>query len=192
MGAAWRDFIAGMLGYVPIRIARGEIPIILTPTGTLSGGSNSAWPLVLGSGDSTTAQLLISNDCTLELSQWVASTSNPGYPNTLGFTVNIYWGNRQINLTPGGGVPAEMLFGTAQRPGYFGDRPWRVADVGMPGSQANIQFDITNTAGATNTIYFGIKGWRSDYRARPVSPQDQIMADQQIAAQRAAMAGGGY
>lgn len=157
---AWKDIFRGFLNYFPLFIAKGEMPIACTPTGTLAASGNSAWPIVLAAGASVPVQLLIPNDCVLEVNDWVASTSYASFPNQYGFNVNIWWGNRQKLLTQSA-MPGEMIFGTAQRPSYWGQRPWRIASPQGPQGTQNIQFEVTSTSTVTNTIYFALRGWRT-------------------------------
>lgn len=173
---SFKDLARSMLDYFPLRLDRDQQPIAITPTGSLvNGTTNSAWPIVLGAGGSADCNFLIPNDCDLEISQWVASTSGAGYPNTLGFNFSMYYGNRnfQLNQAP---LPGELVFGTAQRPGHWSDRPWRLASSQQLGGQSNLAMQVTNTSGATITIYFALLGWRS----APSQAARQAMTPQRL------------
>lgn len=166
-----RDIWRGLVSEFPLRIGQSQYPFALVPT-LLPGSTTNTGQLVVPASGSLSAGIQVPNDCDLEVNQWVASWSSAGFPNTSGVTVNMYWGNREVMLTQAA-IPLEMIFGTAMRPGRFGERPWRVAGTYGRGSAvpgfSTLGFDLTNSTNATNTVYLALTGWRSASAVAPIA-----------------------
>lgn len=154
----WQDVFQSLVNWYPLQVGRNQIPFVLQAQ---QGGNGSVNPLVMTSGATGTITFQIPSDCVVQIDHWNAwstalSSSNP---TSLGFLANIWYGNGDVQLTQNP-VPAELIFGTAQRPGRWGNRPWIVT---QPKNTAFGQLTIqcTNTAGTTNSIFFALLGFRS-------------------------------
>lgn len=153
----WRDVFKDMIDGFPLRIDRNEHPFVLQPQAS-TGVNATANPFVLAGSATGTVTYQIPTDCVVEIDQWNARSSHTNWPTQMGFLVNIYWGNRDIQLTQSP-TPAELIFGSAARPGNWGIRPWIVTPKSNQ-AFGQMTIDMTNELTTTNTIYFALLGWR--------------------------------
>lgn len=168
---SFKDIMVAAVKAWPLQIGRSQYPFALTPT-LLPGSTTGSAQLVVPANGNLNVGVQVPNDCDLEIDQWTWSGTNAGYPNTSGVTVQMYWGNREVMLCQSA-LPLECIFGTAQRPGTFGFRPWRVAGVSAGRSAtpgfATFGLDLTNTTATTTTHYLALLGWRTAPQAAHIA-----------------------
>lgn len=156
---SWRDVFKDLTGGFPLRIDRNEHPFILQPQSS-TGVNASSNPFVLAGSSTGSVTFQVPNDCVIEIDQWNARSSHTNWPTNMGFLVNIYWGNRDLQLTQSP-TPAELIFGSAARPGQWGLRPWIISTGSNAQGFGQLQIDMTNELTTTNSIYFALLGWRT-------------------------------
>lgn len=133
----------------PLNMNEQQAPLILQPTIN---------PTPIPGSGTATAVIELPGDCNIQIDDWVYWSSDAGFPDESGFRVTIYYGNDwAINYPSVNGVRGENLFGTAQRPGRVGYRPWKINTYGNRGL---LQFNLTNLATTTTTVEITLRGNR--------------------------------
>jgi hypothetical protein len=145
----WQDVVAAFLSRLPLLASQRQSPYMLAMEDN---------PLGIAASGTASSRMQIQGDCDVQFDQWVAWSSDSSWPTTLGFRVDIAWGAREWKLsnTP---IRGELVFGTAQRPGSIGYRPWRI-DGRKGAGQSTLVFTFTNLNTATLTVEPCLKGHR--------------------------------
>lgn len=153
--------IAGNLLWAPwpIAVSRREFPFALQPQPS-TGVNATGNPFVLAGSGAGTVTFQFPINCVIQIDQWLATSSNvtvssqPGGP--LGFTCQVYYGNRNFQLTQSP-TPGELIFGRAGLPGRWGLQPW-IVNTAEARASGVLMIDCTNTLTTTNTIWFALMG----------------------------------
>lgn len=143
------NVFAALQGFWPLQTEDGQVPQILIPQTN---------PLLIPPSSNLSSTIELSGDCYLQVDDWVFWSSDAAYPNVAGFRVSVYWGSREWSLM-NAAVRGELVFGTAQRPGHIGYRPWALSRPG--GGRAILTFDFSNLGAATCTVEIALRGHRS-------------------------------
>lgn len=117
-------------------------------------------PIVIAGSGTSTQTIEIPADCFVAVESFRFWSSAESYPETSDFRCAIFYGNRDWGLMIQGQVRGELIFGTAQRPGYWSRRPW-VVSAPSNGGRGILQIDFTNLSTTTTTVEIGLFGYRT-------------------------------
>lgn len=147
----FRDFLSALSSLWPLQSAMGEFPLLLQVDTN---------PVVIPGSGQTTASVTLPGDCDIEIDDWTYWSSDAKFPDESGFRVAIFYGSGDyaLNYPANNQVRGEQFFGTAQRPGRIGYRPWRIATYGNRGL---LSFNFSNINTTTTTVEICLRGHRS-------------------------------
>lgn len=133
----------------PLRQTSRQAPIVM---GTTTN------PMVVPGSSSLTGVIELPGDCDIQIDDWVYWASAAGFPDESDCRISIYYGNDWSLVYPAANpVRVEMIFGTGQRPGRIGYRPWWVETYGNRGL---LQMNVSNTATTSRTVELAVRGHR--------------------------------
>lgn len=148
------SFWAAVCAWWPLNMKAQKAPLLLQATTN---------PIVIPQSGSVTATVELPGDCNIQVDDWVAFSTDAGFPATMGFRVSIFYGNDwAINYPATNPVRGELIFGTAREPGRIGYRPWKINTYGNRGL---LQFNFSNLNTTTITVEICLRGHRNSAEA---------------------------
>lgn len=143
------SFWAAFAAMWPLRMGAKQAPLLLTPDTN---------PVVIPPSGTATVTMQLPGDCDIQVDDWVATSSHTSFPNIMGFRVTMFYGNDwSLNYPAPNAIAGENIFGTAQRPGRIGYRPWWIETYGNRGL---LQFNFSNTQTITTSVEICLRGHR--------------------------------